>query len=398
MNINNVKRTEKRLVAPYWSNLNIQSYGKDNLYPERMYDLLQCSPIGGTCCDRYETFIEGDGLADKDFSELVCNRRGETVDDIYRLIAQDMANFHGFALHVNYNMMCEIVEVNHVPFQQCRLEEETEDGKVINIVVHPDWSGRKTRKGSPILVNKKNAKRIFVYNPRKSVVMSQIVSCGGIENYRGQILWFSMDGKYIYPKPIYDRAITNLSIDEGLDNVKYRNVRNNFLLAGMLIHKKGNTIGLDDEGKEINDNEHENAISNTLETFQGDENACAIMDVTIQQDEDEPKFKSFESNNFDKKFESTEQSATRRIYSAFGQEPWYRIVDGSLGFSSDILTDAYEYYNSYVSRERRAISRELKKIFEHWCETANRSGNYEIEPLKFISTQNGKTTRNSRTS
>lgn len=386
MNINNVKRTDKRLVSPYWSNLNIQAYGRDNLYPQRMLDLLRCSTTGGTCCDRYETFIEGDGLFDKDFSEYVCNRRGETVDDLYRLIAQDMANFHGFALHVNYNMMCEIVEVSHVPFQQCRLEEETEDGKVINIVVHPDWTGKKTRKGKTILVNRENAKRVFVFNPRKSVVMAQIEKCGGIENYRGQILWFSMDGKFVYPIPIYDKAVTNLSIDEGLDNVKYRNVRNNFLLAGMLIHKKGNTIGLDDDGNPIEFNENDNPISKTLDIFQGDENACAIMDVTVQQDEDEPVFKSFEAQNFDKKFETTENSVIQRIYTSFGQEPWYRIIDGKLGFSSDILTDAYEYYNSYVSRERRAISRELKKVFDHWHEVANNSGNYEIEPLKFIST------------
>lgn len=385
MNINNVKRTEKRITTPYWSSLNIQAYGKDNLYPQKMLDLLRCSTTGGTCCDRYETFIEGDGLSDKNFSEYVCNRRGETVDDLYRLIAQDMANFHGFALHVNYNMMCEIVEVTHVPFQQCRLEEETEDGKVINIVVHPDWSGKKTRKGRTILVDKENVKRVFVFNPRKNVVMAQIVACGGIENYRGQILWFSMDGKWVYPTPIYDKAVTNLSIDEGLDNVKYRNVRNNFLLAGMLIHKKGNTIGLDDDGNPIRE-DSENPISQTLDIFQGDENACAIMDVTVQQDEDEPVFKSFEAENFDKKFSTTEQSVTRLIYTAFGQEPWYRIIDGKLGFSSDILTDAYEYYNSYVSRERRAISRELRKVFIHWYEKANTSDNYEIEPLKFIST------------
>lgn len=388
MNINNVKRTEKRLFTPYWSSLNIQAYGKDNLYPQRMLDLIRCSTIGASCCDRYETFIEGDGLFDKDFSEYHCNRRGETVDDLYRLISQDMANFHGFALHVNYNMMCQIVEVTHVPFQLCRLEEETEDGKVINIVVHPDWSGKKTRKGRTILVNKENAKKIFVFNPRKSVVMAQIMSCGGIENYRGQILWYSMDGKNVYPTPIYDKAITNLSIDEGLDNVKYRNVRNNFLLAGMLIHKKGNSVGLDDEGNPIKLDDNENPISETLEIFQGDENANSIMDVTVQQDEDIPQFKTFESQNFDKKFTTTEESVTKKIYISFGQEPWYRIVDGQLGFSSDILTDAYEYYNSYVSRERRAISRELKKVFDNWYEVANKSGNYEIEPLRFISTSN----------
>lgn len=384
MNINNIKKPTPRYVDPYWSNLNIQAYGKDNLYPQRLFNLIRNSSVGGACLDRYETFIEGDGLRNDDFAQFICNRRGDTTDDLFRLIAQDMALYHGFALHVNYNMMCKIVEVTHVPFLQCRLEEETEDGKVVYINVHPDWSGKKTRKGSVVRVDKKNVKKIFCFNPQKEVVLAQIVKSGGIENYRGQILWFSMDGRFVYPVPIYDKVVTNLSIDEGLDNVKYRNVRNNFLVSGMVVHKKGQNIGINPETGEEISGEDENNISDSLDIFQGDENACALMDVTVEAEEDIPKFVSFEGNNFDKKFSSTEESSMKKIYIAFGQEPWYRILDGSLGFSSDILTDAYSYYNSYVSKERRAISRALKRIFDNWSNVVNPSEDYEIQPLTYL--------------
>lgn len=382
MNINNVKKAGKRLYTGYCSTYNIQSYGKDNLYPQRMADLVQSSPTGAACCERYETFIEGNGFNDTAFSEYICNRIGETVDDVFRLVARDIALYHGFALHVNYNILCEIVEVTHVPFQMCRLEEETDDGHVVYINIHPDWTGRKTRKGKTIRVSKENIKKLYPFNPCKEVVMSQIQAEGGIESFRGQILWVSMDGKWQYPRPVYDKVVTNLSTDEGLDNVKYRNVRNNFLLAGMLIHKKGASLGIDDDGNEVEDND-KNGISDSLNVFQGDENACAIMDVTIEQDEDAPTFKSFEANNFDKKFELTEKSVTRRIYSAFGQEAFYRIVDGTLGFSTDIMSEAFYYYSSYTSNERRAISRTFRQIFSHWHENANTSNDYEIEPLVY---------------
>lgn len=391
MNINTIKRPTPRFQTAYWSYLNVQSYGRDNLYPQRMYDLIRNSSIGGTCCDRYETFIEGNGLHNTLFSEYECNRRGDTVDDLFRLIAQDLATYHGFALHVNYNMMCDIVEVSHVPFQDCRLEEESADGKVVYINVHPDWAGHKTRKGNVIRVNKTNVKKVHVFNPRKNVVLAQIQKAGGIENYRGQILWFSMDGRWQYPVTIYDKVATDLSIDEGLSNVKYRNVRNNFLISGMLIHKKGSTVSIDENGQEVRNDNDDNAISDSLEVFQGDENACAIMDVTIEQDEDKPEFVKFEMNNFDSKYKTTESSTIMRIYAAFGQEPWYRILNGSLGFESDVLTQAYEYYNSYVSKERRAISRELKKIFDHWYENANPADDYEIEPLQYVSAEDNKT-------
>ena len=389
MNINNVKRSQKRFESSYQSNLGIQSYGKDNLYPQRMYDLIRSSANGGTCLERFQTFIEGNGLNNTDFSEYICNRQGQTIDDIYHLVAQDMGLYHGFALHVNYNMMCEIVELQHVPFANCRLEEETPDGKVVRIYVHPDWSGRKTRKGKKLEVNKNTVKKIFAFNPRKEVVMSQIVASGGIESYRGQILWFSMDGKWDYPVPIYDKVVTALSTDEGLDNVKYRNVRNNFLTAGMLVHKKGQTLGIDDNGKAIESKDNAD-ISESLNIFQGDENACAIMDVTIESDEDKPEFVRFQTNNFDGYFKSTEESVTSRIYAAFGQEPWHRIRFGSLGFSSDILSEAYEYYNGYVTKERRAISRTVKRIFDHWFEVANPSQDYEVQPLVYVSNKETK--------
>ena len=383
MNINNVKRSPKRIQTYYLNTLNIQAYGRDNLYPQRMFDLIQGSSIGSSCCERYQTFIEGNGLNNTGFSEYICNRAEETVDDIYRLIARDMALYHGFALHVNYNVFCDIVELTHVPFQTCRLEEETLDGKVVYINIHPDWTGHKTRKGRYIRVTKDNVKKIYTFNPNKEVVMSQIKASGGIENYRGQILWFSMDGKWEYPRPIYDKVITNLSIDEGLDNVNYRNVRNNFLVAGMLVHKKGSALSIDENGNAIDDEDNSDKISESLDIFQGDENACAIMDVTIEQDEDKPEFVSFEANNFDKKFDKTAESSTMKIYTAFGQEVFYRIINGSLGFSTDIMSEAFRFYSSYTDNQRRAISRALKRVFAHWYENPNHEGDYEIRPLKY---------------
>lgn len=384
MNITNVKRPPKRFSVSYLNTLNIQAYGRDNLYPQRMYDLIQNSPTGGTCLDRYQTFIEGNGLNDTEFSEYVCNRAGETIDDIFRLIARDMALFHGFALHVNYNLACQIVEVQHVPFQNCRLEEESSDGYVTYINVHPDWTGQKTRRGKKITVDKTNVDKIYLFNPRRSVVLSQIDASGGIDRYKGQILWFSMDGRFEYPKPIYDKVVTNLSTDEGLDNVKYRNVRNNFLTAGMFVHKKGNTLGIDENGNPIESQDKSaERITQNLDIFQGDVNACTLMDVTLESDEDMPHFTSFEGTNFDAKFKCTDESVTERIYSAFGQEPWYCIRVGKLGFSGTVLQEAYEYYNSYVSKERRAITRALKKIFDVWFERANASGDYDIQPLVY---------------
>lgn len=111
------------------------------------------------------------------------------------------------------------------------------------------------------------------------------------------------------------------------------------------------------------------------------------MDVTVEQDEDKPEFTRFEAQNFDKKFSMTEESVTKSIYIAFGQEVFYRIIEGSLGFSTEIMSGRFKFYSSYTSSPRRAISRALKRIFEHWKEKANPSDDYEIQPLVYQSNE-----------
>lgn len=379
------KKSTNRLYTGYISTLGIQSYGEDNLYPQILNNIISASSTGSECVERYADFIEGNGFRDVSFSEYTVNRRGDTADDIHALLCKDVAKYDGFALHVNYNIFGEIVEIQHIPFENCRLQEEDENGYVGKIAIHPDWTGRKIRDGKTIKIDKKHTDYIDVFNPRKNVVYEQIRSAGGIENYKGQVLWVSGAGNLVYPISRADRVATEMSTDEGLANVKYRNVRCNFMPSGMIVTKKGSSVNFDEEGKPIPDYENEDTgFSDTIKQLQGDTNAGKLLEVTLNSDEDKPEFVDLSSKNYDKEFTVTDASVVERIYSAFGQEPWYCIRVGKLGFSGDILEDAFEYYNSIVSRQQRMIERSFMKIFEHWYEIANSSNDYSVQPLKYV--------------
>ena len=86
MNANSVIRPLKRFSVDYQTLLNIQTYGSDNLYPQRMYDLIQNSSTGLTCVERYMTFIEGNGLHNKEFAEYICNRKGKRLTILTALL------------------------------------------------------------------------------------------------------------------------------------------------------------------------------------------------------------------------------------------------------------------------------------------------------------------------
>lgn len=381
MKIKDVRRkSDERFDVKYLQNIGIQSYGDRNDYPQVLHDVIAASPVGAECLDRYADFIEGNGFNDIAFSEAVLNRKGETADTLHAYICRDLAEYGGFAIHVNYNILGQIVEVHHVPFEQTRLDEPDDAGYVGFIMLHQDWRGRKSRKGNKIPVDKKHCTHVNRFNP--GAVLSQVEACGGIEFYNGQILWYSKDGDMVYPTPLADRVITEMSADEGLSNVKWRNVRNNFLPAGMLITKKGQTNPMSDGNNETL--YEDDGFSECILNLQGDTNACNILEVTCETDEDKPEFVPFSSKNYDKEYGVTEESVTARIYSAFGQEPWYCIRTGKVGFSGNIITDAYEYYNSITEKQRRAIERAFTAVMAHWHNPV--WADFSVAPMKYIST------------
>lgn len=384
MNVRTAKKPQRRIDTRYISALRLQSYGADNLYPQHLADITAASGTATTCLARYAKFIEGNGFVDDRLAELIVNHIGMTGDDLLHQISQDVSRFGGFAVHVNYNVLGDIAEVNHVPFESCRLEETDDVGVVAHILVHPDWSGRLTRNGQTIRVNESTVKRFNVFDPRPEVVARQIENVGGIKNYEGQIAWFSMDGRFVYPTPIYDAAVTDISTDEGLGNIKYRNARNSFLVSCMLVTRR-NEPRIDHEGREHNE---PMIADDDLRAFQGDENASKIMAVELESMEDKPEVIPFPSRNFDKEFEVTEQSVIERIYSQFHQELFYSIRIGKLGFSGTVMQDAYEYYAGEVTNEQRFISRGLSAIFSRWYDVAVRDYSLSVQPLRYVSAQN----------
>jgi hypothetical protein len=379
MNVRNAKKPRPRVEVGYLSRFKLQSYGNDNLYPQHLQAITRASGTAELCLNRYAKFIEGYGFANEAISDVVVNHVGTTADELLHDIAQDVARFGGFALHVNYNVLCQVTEINFVPFENCRLEEEDDAGTVARILVHPDWTGKKTRNGHVIRVDESNIDRIDVFNPNPEVVAAQVIKAGGIDNYKGQILWVSLDGRFQYPTPIYDSVVTDISTDEGLGNIKYRNVRNNFLVSCMLLARKG-VPKIDEKGNKI----EEQLISDEdLLTFQGDENTSKILYVELENEEDKPEVVQFPTRNYDKEFSVTDASVVERIYAQFHQELFYSIRIGKLGFSGDVMRDAYQYYAGEVTNEQRFIERAFERICAHGALPL--TSDFSIKPLKYIS-------------
>ena len=226
MNIKNTKKPSPRVDVGYLQKFGIQSYGADNLYPQNLTAVTNCSGTAELCLARYAKFIEGNGFNSTELSEISINKRKETADDLLKSISADLARYGGFALHCNYNVFGEITEVAHIPFEQCRLAEEDDLGNISHIVVHPDWRGKKSRSGKTLQVNENTITRINTFNP--SAALSQIASVGGEGVSRGvemvitkdrQLKSVRLHGKEIVPLADY-RVVTIDYLAQGNDHME----------------------------------------------------------------------------------------------------------------------------------------------------------------------------------
>lgn len=367
MNIKRTKKAETRIDVKYLSSLGIKTYGDNNLYPQDVRNIVLSSPAGRTCAERRATYIEGNGLTSQHLADTRCNDAGETFDDVHSALANDCGFCDGIAIHVNYNIAGEIVSMAHVPFESCRLEEEDDNGIISHIVVHPDWRGKRTRNGRSVKVNVGTIEVFPIFNPDPEIVQSQIIKAGGIEFYKGQILYVTNAGRNRYATPIFDAALTDMSTDEGLCNVNNRNVRNNFLSGGILWVKRGQAApdSNDDAEQSIGGTKDDDFIDQ-IEQLQGDTNACKIGVCIGETDEDKPELISFAPKNFDKEFTVTTNTIVTNIYAAFNQEMFCRLRMGSIGFSGVLANDIKREYCEQVTKQQRMLSRAYRDILSHW--------------------------------
>lgn len=343
-------KTQPRRVDTNLKSLGIASYGENNEYPEKLREVFAASPTGMGCLNTAIRFIFGDGFAEPT-SSMIVNQKGQTANQLLKKVVEDLATYNGFALHINYNALFEPVEVQHLPFEQTRISVDADGHPDGQIAVFQDWTRRNK------LLDKKptkdNISYFQVFNPIVNVVKAQIESDGGIETYRGQVLYYSSEGELVYPVSQYDPAITDMATEEAISTVLHRNARHNFLPSGMIVVKK----------KQESTDERTNTADDIYK-WQGDENTAKMIVVECAFDEEEPKFVNFPIQNFDRMFEKTSEYTQDTIGRMFMQPPILRGVDVGAGFGADLLKNAYDFYNSITESDRKVVESEISKVFK----------------------------------
>lgn len=372
-----IKATPNRKITSN-KQLGIQSYDTHNDYPQKVIELSSGSGTIRTCLNIYTRFLLGKGIAAGDL------RVGsEKLRQVFRKATQDFTRFGGFALHIGYNALGRICNVQHIPFEFCRLGMKDDAGNVKQIAVNSDWLGIEK---SP---SKSNTIYCNVFDPDKALEEIETTD-GGIANYNGQILYANPEGSDIYPRCLYEAQLTDGATQIACSNIRYRNARNGFMPFGMIVLRKtkeynANVNGSPDGRVDEPDIERgllQNPMLQDIAKLQGDVNTSKMLVFELDPDDQPPEFNSLDGKNYDGAFKETETSTKANIGEAFMQPPILRCEQVSNGFADDVMEQAYKFYNTITEPDRQFIEETFADVFKHWWRPFS-TDTLKITPLSY---------------
>lgn len=331
----------------------ILRFDSDNLYPQRAEETIRRSATLKSLYDRIADFVNGEGFADQAVANLIVNRKGlkgQTGNKILQAQTVPYVRYKTFPMHVGYNLLGQICELNPVPFEYIRMGLKTKDGKVTHYAYSSNWE-RDSRKG-----NEHNIRFYPRFNPEPAVVLEQIEKAGGIFNYRGQILYLTPEDD-IYPLASFDAVYDDAQVQNEVGLFKIAHTQNGFFGTTLFVYP-----GTPSSSAERQD--FENLIANK----RGARNAgkrIGIYDPSGSKKASDIA-QPLESENLDRQLEYTEKSVKENIIES---EAFPTMLLGKTPtglFAQGDMEEAYTYVNAITRNRRSELSEIFSLLFSYW--------------------------------
>jgi hypothetical protein len=344
---------KRRLQFADDKNFKIQKYDLDNSYPQRVRNAINSSGVATACTNLFAKHLRGRGFTSEAIENLIVNEKKQTVGAIHKLLCKDRAMFFGYAYHIQYNALLEVVGINHVPFEYVRLMLPDDRGVVTKAKVFDDWAREKNNK-----IDEKQVKTVDLFTDDVEMIQQQIEAAEGFTNWNGHLVYFSDEGHNVYPKAVCDPVFEDVMSDAGIKIYKNRQIVTGWLCDYILVYK-----GVFESERERQD------FVDKINEHVGFDRSHKILVVESPTNEDVPELKKLESADNDEKFKFTEESVRENIIRAYNQpKALHSIsVQGSLGLTKEIQ-ESKEVYDERTNDERNQLAKSFELALKSWFE------------------------------
>lgn len=366
MSLSVIKRTPfiKRIPTFIDRTDGIQRYDRDNLYPQRIEEVLNRSFTVNAASQKLSEFLTGQGFEDEALNSVVLNEKNQTGKDILNDVCRQSSIYKdSFALHVGYNLNGHISSINPIKFKYNRLSIPEKNGIVTKIKYSTNWENDPHKEPS----FRRQIIEYDVYNPDPSVVREQIRESGGINNYLGQIYYYTPNKEY--PKSTFDPVIDHAQTQNEMGVYSLTGIQERWV--GTTLFKYPGRFKDDDEKKEV---------ERRLEVQKGAEGKR----VLVAENPDgiaENLIETITAPNEDKLFEFTSRDVKNSIMENYAMpKEILGVLPESGMFNQENMQNAYLYYNTVTAVPRDRITRVLNELFSNWFQQLPES---KIKPLEY---------------
>ena len=261
------------------------SYGEGNTFPNYIIELYNESPVHGSIVNSIAFMIAGQNLSTTNpQASTEIARLG--LDKIIHSTALDLKLHGGFYWEVIWSMdRSTIAQINHLPFENCRLCVSDDNDDVSGIYYSRDWNDTRKKKNIPSYIP--------MFNPDyKDEFPKQVMFVHSI-----------VPGSEYYPKPDYISAVNNIELTRQISEYQVNLILNGFFPSLITSFNNG-----------IPSLEEQRMIKNQLQqAIQGAENAGKVLTFFNEDRDRGVEFTPFPVSDMDKQFETLVGQAVESI-------------------------------------------------------------------------------------
>ena len=345
---------EKELLA-----YDVMSYGATNSYPQEAEYAYCRSSIASACVQKLCEFLYGEGFNDNATALAVVNDKGDSLDELLYQVTQQMSLYNGFALLLNANILGQYTSIEIFPFEYVRLGIPNEDGELTHARVWDNWAGQSPRQTA----NLSEIYSIDLFNPLD--IQEGIERCGGIENYKGQILYFTTNNGY-YSRATFDSAFEQVLATGNIPVFTNNYIKNGFSSSALISRK------------DIETDEQRALMQAQFQGLSGIRNAGGIG--VVEGDFELLDISS--TQQLDKQYVEINERIKHDVIEVYQIPPILLGVNKNNGFpNKDELENAFTYYNSQTRMYRRMIAKQFAEIASNFVYFIG--DDFTIEETKF---------------
>lgn len=261
------------------------TFGEGNVFPQYLIELYNESPVHGSIVNSIAFMIAGQNLSTTN-PQAANEITRLQLDKLRHTTALDLKLHGGFYWEIIWSMdRSTIAQINHLPFENCRLCVSDDNDDVNGIYYSRDWNDTRKKKNIPAYIP--------MFNPDYK------------DEYPKQVMFVHsiVPGSEYYPKPDYISAVNNIELTRQISEYQVNLILNGFFPSLITSFNNG-----------IPTLEEQRMIKNQLQqAIQGAENAGKVLTFFNEDRDRGVEFTPFPVSDMDKQFETLVSQAIESI-------------------------------------------------------------------------------------